>query len=230
MSDGPYLSVPPAAKVARVLAGCIAFLVVVHLVTYWLNQYGYGFDQSARLFDLDQESNVSTWFSSFLLASAAAVSFAISRDSGCRGTPAARGWIVLSLVLAFMSVDETATIHETFGPGITEAMGFKAEGVLLSSWVVAGMVAAAVVTASLGRFVFRLPRRIRRLAILSAVIYLLGAVACEMVFSLMVDKGVTGWLIRLEMVFEETMEMVGVTLWIYTQLLYLHDMKPAATD
>src|SRR5512134_737739 len=64
MPESPSLTIPPAARVGRVLAGCITFLVVAHVVTWWVSQNGYGLHRTARLFDLDEESNISTWFSS----------------------------------------------------------------------------------------------------------------------------------------------------------------------
>jgi hypothetical protein len=228
MSEGPCLTIPPAAKVGRVLAGCIAFLVVVHVVTYWVSQHGYGLHRTARLFDLDRESNIPTWFSSLLLAAAAAISVVISRQ--CRGTPATRRWLGLALVFLGMSVDETVSLHETFGPGITQALGFKAQGVLTCAWVLPGLAVAASVAGIFARFVYRLPRRVRRLTLLSGAVYVFGAIGCEIIYSSMLGSGIpdTSWPARLEIVVEEAMEMAGVSLWIYTQLVYLQDKQAVA--
>jgi hypothetical protein len=230
MPEGPRLTIASAAKVGRVLAGCIAFLVVVHVVTTWVSQQGYGLHRTARLFDLDQESNIPTWFSSLLLAAAAATSFVISHQ--CRGTPAVRPWLGLALIFVGMSVDETASLHEMFGPGITQALGFKAQGVLTCAWVLPGLAVAALVAGIFARFVYRLPRRVRRLTLLSGAFYAFGAIGCEMIYSSMLGSGIpdTAWPARLEIVVEETLEMAGVALWIYTQLLYLHDRQAATAS
>lgn len=220
--------VPRPAKAGRLLAGCIAFLVVAHVVTWWVSQNGYGLHRTARLFDLDQESSIPTWFSSLLLAGAAGVSYVISRQPGCRGA-AARGWLALALVFVGMSIDEVAMLHETFGPSMAQSLGFKPQGMLFSPWVVPGLAVAALVAGMFARFVFRLPRRVRRLALVSAAIYLAGAIGCEMIFSSMLASGMPGtsWPVRLEIIVEESMEMAGVALWIYAQLVYLHDLQPA---
>jgi hypothetical protein len=80
-------------------------------------------------------------------------------------------------------------------------------------------------------FIFRLPRRVRNLTLLSALTYVGGALGCEMIGGLLraAGAGPSSWQFRLEIVFEETLEMSGVSLWICTQLSYLRELQGAPT-
>ena len=225
----PQLDAFSPARVGRLLALCIVALVAAHIATSWIKQQGGVPGDPAQLFNLDQEANIPTWFSSALLLAAAFISYVIARQERALRPREARYWSGLVLMLLLMSIDETASIHETFGPYVAQALGIAARGVLHYAWVVPGLAAVALVGACYLRFVLRLPSQVRTLTFLAAAFYVVGAIGCEMIGSALIEAGVShaAWPMRLEVIAEETLEMSGAALWIYAQLVYLEGLRRA---
>jgi cytochrome bd-type quinol oxidase subunit 2 len=88
----------PARRVFWVLLAVSFVLVLMHFS---------GMDH----FDLDQEANFPTWYSSSLLLAVSFVSLGIYAIR--RGThTSSKFWLVFSAVYCFLSVDEAAVVHE----------------------------------------------------------------------------------------------------------------------
>ena len=68
-----------------------------------------------QLFELDEENNLPTWFSSYLLLNNALVLWLIAASK----SDAYRiYWIVLAIGFVVLSIDEVAGLHETFNTAI----------------------------------------------------------------------------------------------------------------
>jgi hypothetical protein len=220
------------------LLGCYVVTVAVRLLTthHWL----FGL---VRLFDLDAEANVPTFFSVLQLAVAAFLLGIIGRQARQRADRFARHWLGLGAIFLFLSVDELAQMHELLGPPNHELLGphsnshMQPDGllyyVMYYGWVIPYGLLAIAVAATYLRFLMHLPTRIRRLMILSALIYIGGAAGLEMYGGYLEARGailearfgpdrVRANLPYLtEVFFEEGMEMFGITLFIYTLLDYI---------
>lgn len=135
--------------VGRLLMVSIALLGILSTLGE-IARLGFGYNTLLgliRLFGLGQEANVPTWFSSacLLIAAFLAAVIACVRHQ-CRDTLALQ-WALLSLLLCFMSLDETALIHETSAVVAAQALlGVKGEPwYVYYAWIPPGVVIGGVI-------------------------------------------------------------------------------------
>jgi hypothetical protein len=208
-----------AVRVAGLMLAIVLGLTAVNLAVCfrhdWLVQAGW--ENLFNLFCLDREANLPTWYqSSTLLLCAVRMRYiAWVRDG--QNLPYVLHWKVLSIIFAFLSLDELASIHELAAVSVRTRLGTS--GLLYQGWVIPGAIFVLIVTAAYWGFVFRQPVRIRNLLILSAVLYVGGALGMEMVGGYHLDKhdpqGRSTTYIFL-MTTEEFLEMMGVLVFMYT--------------
>ena len=102
--------------IVRILAATTCVLLVAGLAGQ-VSKYGFGHVSAyglIRLFDLDAEENVPTFFSALLLLLAALLLALITVLKRASSDTYSRHWATLSLILLYMSVDEFSGIHEMF--------------------------------------------------------------------------------------------------------------------
>jgi hypothetical protein len=218
--------------ILRYLAGCIVFLIAAHLVGLAvINKFpDRQFSNTInRLFNLDLEANIPTFFSALLMIVAASLLFFIS-------THAARHkikWKSLGCIFIFLCLDEAAQIHEETIYFIKKYLLFGVNGshdfngFLTYSWVVLYGFLFIGIAFYFFKFVFALPPRTRNLFIVSAVIYVSGAIGCEMIgghVEKLYSRNALWWFCT---TLEETLEMAGMSLFIYALLDYLSKMNIA---
>jgi hypothetical protein len=226
----------PASRVALVLLLVAGLLIALSLATrygaYRAEVAQPGSTQVAawkavmRLFDVNSESNVPTWFSSMLLmgcAQLAALLAVLVWRAGGRG---AGHWVALAAVLSLLSLDEVAELHERLSGPAAEALGGAARGALHFAWVVPGMVLALVVGLVFVRFVVRLPAGTRWLVVAAAAMYLTGATALEAVGGMVLEDQGDRAVYLLVTAAEEGLEMAGSVLLLYAAMCLLY-LRPA---
>jgi hypothetical protein len=135
------------------------------------------YDNLIRLFDLDQENNLPTWYSSANLGFCAILLFLITKST-VRGA-ARRHFAGLCAAFLYLSIDEAASLHEIAIRPIRRALGTS--GAFHSGWVIPAIPIVAVFTIAYLRFFLSLPRRYQVLFFLAAAFYIGGAVGLEMV-------------------------------------------------
>lgn len=174
-------------------------------------------DGHIGVFDLDAEGSLGTWFSSVQLLALAAVCWALSwcdRAAGKRRW----GWRLGAVLFLFMSLDETAVIHETFGGLMKRAL--PAIPLSASGW---WSLPYAAGLGAVGLFVgFRL-RGAPRLLLTAAC-----AGACWVVAVSFEHVHVSAaWFNTLV---EEGLEMVGATVLLAAMVGLLMDLCGRAAD
>lgn len=176
-------------------------------------------------FSLSEEANVPTWWSSTLLLAgslAAAAIAAVKKEAGKTRPEAARyrrHWIGLSLIFLYMSIDEAIQIHEW----LSETKVLRGwHGFLYFSWVVPVSVLVVIFAISYLRFLAHLPPKIRSRVALSGILYVGGALGVELILGKYADVHGTSNLgyAMIDMV-EESLEMIGASLFLVTLLDYL---------
>lgn len=217
------------------LALCLA---MAHFLT--LNYQAFRDPAIARLFDLNSEANVPTWFSSSLWLAAAILSFSLLQRHRKRGYQNRVYWGILAAICLLLSIDETAQFHEAAG----SVLGRALEGSEVLRYTYASAILTSILFAVVGiffvSFFLKLQGRFRFLMLASAALFVSGAVIVESMGAA-VDAGALarfplGQSWPRMVVYEELLEMLGVILLIHTLLRilalaeapYVRSQAPAA--
>lgn len=195
-------------KLVRRLLLVTGILVICHLFNVVTGGPSW---QLERMFDLDLESNVPTWFSSFLITLAALAAYRCSRLS--RALRHKRLLLALAVVLLFLSCDEVAMFHENIGSVLGR---YLFHWPIFETWkgpiwpFILGPF-AAVAFIWLGshlRKVLRGSVKSAKLLGLGAALWLMGAIGFELAGNFLNYEPLL-WVKKIEIVFEESLEMVG---------------------
>lgn len=173
-----------------------------------------------RLFDLDAEANIPTWFESALMLVAAALS-AVLASAGVART----SWCLVAAALAVMSCDEVAGIHEMVGHFVSARLGWSEP--LVYGWLVPGAVAAVALALLARRAATALDATTRRRMILAGALFFGGALGVEVVEA-RVDLrlygtaafGAIAWA-------EESLELAGLLVFTHALMARLRDHPPS---
>ena len=97
-------------KLAKTLLMVVGVLIVLHVLSVAFESKSW---QLHRMFYLDRECNIPTWFSSFLLGLTALAAYGCSKSSLAKQQK--RSWFIIAIGFIFLSCDEVATLHESMG-------------------------------------------------------------------------------------------------------------------
>jgi hypothetical protein len=215
-------------KTTRILLLIVAFLIAASLIgqcsPYFLKDgHLRGFFSE---FNLDREMNVPTWFSSVCFLFAALLLWQLS---GTDDKTARKYWLGLAVVFVFLSLDETAAIHEmTIKP---MRVLLHARGLLHFSWVILGAAFVAVLALIYFRFFISQPRPVRGLFFLSAGLFLAGTLGMEMISGYYFELHLKGTFIyALIANCEEALEMLGLVVFLRALMLLLEKRQNEAKD
>jgi hypothetical protein len=170
------------------------------------------------LFSLSIEGNFPTWYASSLLLCCGLLLLCIA--SGVAQT-AARfpwRWRGLGAMFVFMSLDEAIELHENLG------RLFDLHGVLFFSWVVPAGVLVLLMGLWYLPFVWHLPAPTRLRFVLAGVLYVGGALILELPLGHWAERhGPDNLTYALIDWVEETLELVGATLFLLSLLRFLRE-------
>lgn len=170
-----------------------------------------------RLFDLNHEANIPSWYSANLLLFGAIAAGLVSTVT--RGAHR-RGWQGIALVMAFFSVDEIAGLHERFV--LPENFAGPFGPVRNITWVFVGVVVTGALVTLFLRTVLTCPPPIRRAVLVAGAIYAGGALGFETLGGLWaLGHGEANWMHAILEHMEEGMELIGATLFLDACLRYL---------
>ena len=173
-----------------------------------------------RLFDVSEEANITSWFSSLLLLAVAILFAVVAKGTSAAGRPYARHWAFLAGLFVLLSLEEVVGFHELAIEPLRSGLG--ASGALYYTWVVVAIPLVLVLAAMFARFAFHLPPRTRNLFILSIGVYLAGAIGFEMIGGFFADDpggGVSA--VGIAVTLEEFLENLGVVLLIWATTSYM---------
>jgi hypothetical protein len=209
-------------KTAKFLLYILFLLIIAHttgLVLKYVFDHGMAFGL-VPLFDFNTEQNIPTLFSTILLIISSFCLFLLYRAqrmyllSGWR-------WVLLSIIFVFLAIDEFSELHEKLSKPVHEQL--NTGGLLYYAWVIPyGIAVIALAVIYLPAW-WKMPKRIRSLIALAAILYLTGSIGMEMVgsrhFEATGDKldlwcGIYAGI-------EESLEIGGLILLIYSILYWL---------
>lgn len=209
-------------KILRLLLVIVGLLAAASLIGQYSTFFlGDGHLQGfVPLFNLDREMNIPTWFSSVGFLFAAVLLWQLSV---CDEKAACRIWRGMSVLFVFFSLDECAAIHEMAVDPMRHL--FHAHGLLHFAWVIPGMALVVILAFFFARFFLAQPSRNRFL--LSAVFFLSGTFGLEMLGGRYVEMHGNGsFAYALLANGEETLELVGLALFLHALLVSLARLQP----
>jgi len=164
-----------------------------------------------EFFDLDEEESFGTWFSTLILLAAGRLTLLQSRAVASQSQAVYRYWLLLAIGFHLLSLDELVGFHEFINTVVKD-----------THWTSFGLAICLVVGSAYVPFLWTLPVRIRWLFIASGMIYIGGAVGVEWGTIYYEERDQLDTLAyNLWNALEESMEMAGVILFIYTLLGHL---------
>lgn len=204
--------------VLRLLIAVVSFLVcanLIGLVSYFV------FDSSRLgMFDLDQEGNVTTFYASASLLFSGVLLGVIATAKKKQQSREFAYWLFLSAIFVFLSIDESASLHERLIRPVREL--FSTTGIFYYAWVIPYGGLVILMGGIYMRFVLSLPRKTGLLFILAGAVFLTGAIGGEFIGGFWYESyGVDNIAYAIITMFEESFEMIGIVIFIYGLLQYL---------
>lgn len=168
--------------------------------------------EPSRVFNVDQEANIPTWFTgavALYLAMTASMIASIVKSQGKR----AWAWRGIALIGIYISLDELSGIHELAITPIRNTWDISPW--LYQSWVIPAMIIVIIITALYIRFIWHLPSYARTYILLAGFLYVGGAIGVESIGGFILStQGLTDWYVQLSHI-EEFLEMMGLILALY---------------
>ncbi len=210
-------------RIARALSYIVVLLTAAHTFTqaskyFWNHERLLGF---VKLFDLNRESNIPSWYSScallfcaYLLANIAY----LKKDFSYSGH-----WKVLSSIFVYLSADEAAELHEKWNFLLHPLI--HTTGPLAFPWVIPFSIFVIIVLLSYLKFLGHLTPKIRWLFLAAGAIYVGAALGSELIEGyLLGDSGIETFAFQLAVALEESLEMFGIVIFMYALLSYLQGL------
>ena len=214
-------------NIVILLSTITILLVVAHLVTIAMPYIFEGFEHGLvrllfSLFFLDGEGNVPAIFSTWLFLLNAVI-FLIVWKAACLSGDSHKIWLFLSSVFVFLAFDESISIHERLINPLRQALG--ATGIFYYAWIIPYGIGVGLVSIFAIPVFWRMQKRIRFWFGLSAATYLVATIGLEMISGkylvMMNEQKDIVWIFMVTL--EESLEMVGLIILVYAQLLLLRD-------
>jgi hypothetical protein len=218
MDDGPGATPRPTAteyrvvvEPARLIAGLAVVACVLLLVHSVLTVYHYQVREIEwvpwrQLFDVDEEENLPTWFSGFLLGLTALWVWVVAEAKRGSSDRFRVHWTLLAGGFFLLSLDEIAGLHESVNT------------VIEVNWAIPGGILALLVGVMFFSFLWSLPSRTRMAFLVAGAIYVGGGAGVELIGEPMETDTMA---YNLTTVVEEGMEMGGVILFLAALLRYM---------
>jgi hypothetical protein len=213
-----HLTIYPKTIVKYLTIGVIILALIS--IPIQIGKYVFDYREDwTRMFNLDREMNLPTWYTAFMLAFCALLLRVIALDKKTPRERYFRHWNFLSMLFLFLAADEVLQIHELF---IIKDISRMLPGIFYSVWVIPYGIALIIFAQKYWKFTRDLPNQTRFHFILAAILYIGGALGMEMIGSYWTDlEGQQNLIYALMATLEEVMEMMGIITFIYGLLNYI---------
>jgi len=172
------------------------------------------------LLDFDIEANLPSMYSAFAIAFCAILLWFISVDKRRKSERGSYHWVGLTVIFAFLSLDEAISLHEEIGDFAENFV--DASGVLYFAWVVPYGILMGIFVLSYFRFVFQLPTEFMVRFVLAGGIFVGGAIGLELLSAREADLyGTKSLDYSIIYTCEEIMEMLGIAIFAHALLKYI---------
>lgn len=191
--------------------GILLFLIFVlfQFITY--THLSFSGSYIFKLFDVGGEGNIPTFFGGFLFILLAISAWFCGISDKYRGLTKKEylPWMLLSVLLFFLSIDEFTQIHEQLTDPVRELLGVG--GFLYFAWIIPYVIALLLLALYFIPFILKLSKKTKLLIFIGAGIFVFGAVGFEMIGAYLYDIGANrqiGYIIVSSL--EELFEVAGI--------------------
>jgi len=208
----------------------LSTLIILAGLAAYLFTYFTGYGRLLGLidfFDVGKEQSLPTYFSLmnlFLSSVLLFILFQINNQIPEQNTEITQSnhskyWLFLSLLFLFLSLDESAGIHENFALLYEYLVEHHTISRQLSShqWLPFGIAFVVIIFIILIPFIRKLSSKTRTYFLLSGFVFLSGAIGFEYLGAFMLDTGISATreelLYRIRRIFEEGFEIYGIVLF-----------------
>lgn len=209
-------------RVVVLLLWIIVALVSIHAISLFA-WFELGRDYQLgllRMFNLSAEGNAPTWYAATTLLASSLLLATTWRSVRATNEAYARHWGALALIFLFLAIDEAASIHELFILPVRAML--DTSGALYFAWVIPYGIAVIVFAIVYVRFTLALPRRTALLFLAAALLFVGGALGLEMLAPHRFEwRETLSMPMFVNLLFEETLEMLGSAMFIYALLDHL---------
>lgn len=217
--------IPVVASKTALLLGILALLLVLASITAQVTKFLAGHPTVyglVRLFDVDQEGNIPSFFSALMLLFTALLLGIIAVFKKRTQASYASQWAILAFGFLFLAVDEATSIHELLMRPTSELLGDHASGIFYFSWVIPGITFTLLFALTFVKFLLHLPLRTRGLFLVAAILFVGGAMGIELIGGRYAElHGMQNLTYNMIATLEETLEMAGVIVFIFALLEYI---------
>ncbi len=175
--------------------------------------------------NVDKERSISTWFSSMILSLSGLISASIGFIHLRLKIKRGFHWISIGIIFFYISMDESLGIHEIAIDPFREIT--QAGGIFYFAWIIPALLILVILAIVYKRFIFDLPAMTRNLLLISAAVYLGGAIGMEMVggYYLESNNEEVDFIYSVIVTVEEFMELMGTSIYIYALLRHIETSR-----
>lgn len=212
--------------VLKYLMICVGLLFVGHIMSLVLittlsqSQLESGiYFKLMHTFNFNLEANLPTYFSSLVLMGNAILLGLIAYFHKKRDEKYWK-WAVMAIIFFILSIDEMIKIHDHFRSPMEKLLGTS--GIFYYAWFIPYGIVTILLGIAYCKFFMALPKRILKLFIYSAILFITGAIGFEAIGGMYDEQyGQDNYVYYLLYTIEELLEMFGSILFFYALLLYI---------
>ena len=214
-------------NIVILLSTITILLLVAHLITIAMPYIFEGFEHGLvrllfSLFFLDGEGNLPAIFSTWLFLINAVIFLIVWKAAGSAGD-SQKIWLFLSSIFVFLALDESISIHERLINPLRQAL--DATGIFYYTWIIPYGIGVVLLSIFVIPVFWRMQKRFRFWFGLSAATYLFATIGLEMISGkylvMMNEQKDIVWIFMVTL--EESLEMAGLIILVYAQLLLLRN-------
>ena len=174
-------------KIVNALIFITALLFLFHIAASVIpTKIGFGFfpgdNVFCRLFNMDMESNIPTWFQAAILLSSSFLAAWTALTYSKEEKKVRNFWFFVSVILMYLSIDEISILHERVRMPSNIEISFGALTLPAHFvWVIPGIVAVLIVGSLIIKPLFMIDKATRMRLFLAGFIYVAGAIGCEII-------------------------------------------------
>lgn len=223
LSDFVYRVQPKSALIF--LVGIATLLLAAHMSVWWYYQVILQTSASPlyHLFTLSREANIPTSFSALLWVTSSLLLFIVWRAHKVGGRRQVM-WLLLSIIVAFLAIDELFFLHERLARLIGDT--WDTSGSLYYAWVLPYGIGTGILALFVAPLLMKIDQKIRMWFIVAAAVFVGGSIGLEMIEGWYMDSsnGSGGNLNFYLVTAEEYLELVGLILLVYASLLHIQSI------